>query len=227
LAEQFIIHNGLNASGSRLDNAAYVHARSRPPSLFHTAAVATLFIWILYATLVPLVQLFWRGAPLPLIPVVALEPLRIANQYGLFAVMTPHRYEIEFQGSNDGKQWVAYGFRYKPQDLSERPRIYAPYQPRFDWNLWFASLGLWQQNLIVPRTEELLLENDHDVLGLFAGNPFWNAPPHFVRAVLWQYWFSTPEQKHTEGVWWRRQFLGAYAPTLTRLPDGHFEVITY
>lgn len=62
--------------------------------------------------------------------------------------------------------------------------------------------------------------------GLFADNPFWNAPPHFVRAVLWQYWFSTPEQKHTEGVWWRRQFLGAYAPTLTRLPDSHFEVIT-
>jgi hypothetical protein len=140
--------------------------------------------------------------------------------------MTPHRYEIEFQGSNDGTQWVAYAFRYKPQDLSERPRIYAPYQPRFDWNLWFASLGSWQQNLIVPRTEELLLENDRDVLGLFAGNPFRSAPPHFVRAVLWQYWFSTPEQKHTEGIWWRRQFLGAYAPTFTRLPDGHFEVVT-
>lgn len=224
--------NGLNASSSKLDNAAHLHdknetsARTHQPSLFPTAIATVVFVWIFYATLVPLVQMFWRGAPLPLIPVVALDPFRIANQYGLFAVMTPHRYEIEFQGSNDGKQWEAYAFRYKPQDLSERPRIYAPYQPRFDWNLWFASLGLWQQNLIVPRTEELLLENDRDVLGLFAGNPFRSSPPHFVRAVLWQYWFSTPEQKHTEGIWWRRQFLGAYAPTLTRLPDGHFKVVT-
>ncbi len=174
-------HNGLNVTASRLNNAAHSHdenetsARTRPPFLLRTALVAVVFVWI-YATLVPLVQMFWRGAPLPLKPVVALEPFRIANQYGLFAVMTPHRYEIEFQGSNDGKQWEAYPFRYKPQNLSERPRIYAPYQPRFDWNLWFASLGLWQQNLIVPRTEELLLENDPDVLGLFAGNPFWNAP---------------------------------------------------
>jgi hypothetical protein len=224
-------HNGLKASASRLDNVIDVQeknetsARTRRPSLFHTAAVSVVSIWIFYATLIPFMQMFWRGASLPMKPVVALEPFRIANQYGLFAVMTPHRYEIEFQGSSDGKQWEAYPFRYKPQDLSERPRIYAPYQPRFDWNLWFASLGLWQQNLIVPRTEELLLENDRDVLGLFAGNPFRNAPPRFVRAVLWQYWFSTLEQKHTEGVWWRRQFLGAYAPTFTLLPDGHFEVV--
>jgi hypothetical protein len=156
---------------------------------------------------------------------VILDPFRIANAYGLFAVMTPHRYEIEFQGSNDGEHWVAYPFRYKPQELNERPRIYAPYQPRFDWNLWFASLGSWQQNAIVPRTEELLLENDRDVLGLFAGNPFSGTPPRLVRAVLWQYWFSTREQKRTEGVWWQRQLLGSYAPTLTRLPNGHFAIV--
>lgn len=169
--------------------------------------------------------MLWHGEPFPTAPVAALEPFRIANQYGLFAVMTPHRYEIEFQGSNDGKNWTAYPFRYKPQDVKERPRIYAPYQPRFDWNLWFASLGSWQQYPLVPRTEERLLENDRDVLGLFAGNPFPTAPPRFVRAVLWQYWFSTPQQKASEGVWWRRQFLGPYAPTLTRLPDGRFRIV--
>ncbi|WP_035355060.1 lipase maturation factor family protein [Edaphobacter aggregans] len=190
-----------------------------------TATFAVVLTWIFYATTLPLVQMFWHGVPLPIKPVATLEPFRIANQYGLFAVMTPHRYEIEFQGSNDGVNWVAYPFRYKPQELKDRPRIYAPYQPRFDWNLWFASLGSWQQNLMVPRTEELLLENDRDVLGLFSGNPFPNAPPRLVRAVLWQYWFSTLEQKHTEGVWWQRQFLGAYAPTLIKLPNGRFGVV--
>jgi lipase maturation factor 1 len=194
-------------------------------SSFRTATFGVVLTWVFYATTVPLVQMSWHDAPLPEKPVVALEPFRIANQYGLFAVMTPHRYEIEFQGSNDGEDWVAYPFRYKPQRLNERPRIYAPYQPRFDWNLWFASLGTWQQNLMVPRTEELLLENDRDVLDLFAGNPFPNAPPRFVRAVIWQYWFSTMQQRRTEGVWWQRRLLGEYAPTLTKLPNGRFGVV--
>ena len=188
-------------------------------------ARAVVLAWIFYATLVPLVQMLWREVPLPERPVAVLEPLRIANQYGLFAVMTPHRYEIEFQGSNDGENWVAYRFRYKPQAVNERPRIYAPYQPRFDWNLWFASLGAWREYPWVARTEELLLENDPEVLGLFGGNPFPGAPPRMVRAVLWQYWFSTPEEKRIQGVWWTRKLVGAYAPTLVRLPEGGFGVV--
>jgi hypothetical protein len=159
---------------------------------------------------------------LPQWPVAALEPFRIANQYGLFAVMTPHRYEIEFQGSQDGTTWTAYGFRYKPQSVSERPRIYAPYQPRFDWNLWFASLAPWQESPILPLTEERLLEGDKDVLGLFRSNQFAQQPPRYVRAVLWQYWFSTWYEKRAQGVWWRRQYLGTFAPTVEKLPDGKF-----
>lgn len=198
---------------------------ARPLASARIAVSAIALTWIFYATTVPLVRMFWQEVPLPAGPVALLDPFRIANSYGLFAVMTPHRYEIEFQGSNDGQNWVAYPFRYKPQDVRERPRIYAPYQPRFDWNLWFASLGPWTQNAMVPRTEELLLEGDGDVLGLFARNPFADAPPKYMRAVLWQYWFSTAEQKRQQGVWWTRQYLGTYAPTLTRLPDGQFGVL--
>ncbi len=199
--------------------------KPNPLASLRTAISAVVLTWIFYATLVPVGQMFWRDAPLPLKPLIALEPFRIANQYGLFAVMTPHRYEIEFQGSNDGQQWIAYPFLYKPQDVHARPRIYAPYQPRFDWNLWFASLTTWQQSPIVPQTEERLLENNHDVLSLFAGNPFPNSPPKYVRAVLWQYWFSSMEEKRTHGLWWRRQLLGAYAPIITRLPDGRFAAV--
>jgi len=200
----------------------------RWPGLMHAigvGAAAVALTWVFYATTAQLAWMFWRDAPLPRAPVAALEPFRIANQYGLFAVMTPHRYEIEFQGSNDGETWTAYPFRYKPQDLHTAPGIYAPYQPRFDWNLWFASLGTWLQNPMVPRTEELLLENDRDVLGLFAGDPFHGTPPKYVRAVLWQYWFSTPDEKRKQGIWWTRQYLGTYAPTLTREPDGRFGVV--
>src|ERR1700692_853469 len=72
--------------------------------------IGFLFVWMFYATVAELTPI-----PVPTSPVVALEPFRIANRYGLFAVMTRGRYEIEFQGSDDGKTWVAYPFRYKPQ----------------------------------------------------------------------------------------------------------------
>ena len=176
--------------------------------------------WIFYATTVELIWMFSVALPLPTEPVEALEPFRIANRYGLFGIMTRGRYEIEFQGSEDGKTWVPYPFRYKPQDLNTPPGIYAPYQPRFDWNLWFASLGSWRDYPIGPNTEVRLLSNDKDVLALFAKNPFPQRPPREVRAVIWQYWFTTISEKRTQGVWWRRQLMGLYAPTLEREPDG-------
>lgn len=185
---------------------------------------SAMLIWIFYVTTAELIWIFTR-LPLPTSPVAALEPFRIANQYGLFAVMTRGRYEIEFQGSQDGQNWTPYKFRYKPQDLNEAPRIYAPYQPRFDWNLWFASLGTWREYPIVPNTEVRLLSNDKDVLELFAGNPFPQSPPQQVRAVLWQYWFTTMAEKRLTGAWWRRELLGLYAPTLERTPDGKIVVI--
>jgi len=190
------------------------------------AASAVVLLWIFYATTAELIWMFVR-VPLPASPVAALEPFRIANQYGLFAVMTRGRYEIEFQGSTDGQNWVAYPFRYKPQALNQPPGIYAPYQPRFDWNLWFASLGSWREYPIVPNTEARLLSNSQDVLALFADNPFPREPPRQIRTVLWQYWFTTIEEKRATGMWWRRQLLGLYAPTLEREPDGQIKVIEW
>jgi hypothetical protein len=183
--------------------------------------------WIAYATTAEMIRLLWSDLPLPTALIAALEPFRIANQYGLFAVMTRGRYEIEFQGSNDGQNWTPYLFRYKPQALNEAPAIYAPYQPRFEWNLWFASLGDWQQSNFVALTEERLLENDPDVLALFRGNPFAQTPPRYVKAVLWQYWFTSMDEKHRTGNWWRRDLVGLYAPILTRQQDGKFGVIQW
>ena len=186
-----------------------------------------LLVWVGYAMLFLLLHEYFGPLALPTAPVVWLEPFRVANQYGLFGRMTRFRYEIEFQGSVDGKTWIAYPFRYKPQDPSEPPGIYAPYQPRFDWNLWFASLGDWQGNPFVVHTEQQLLLNDHDVLALFKSNPFSNQPPTYVRAVLWQYWFTDLATKRQSGQWWRRELLGLYAPTLEREPDGRIIAVEW
>src|SRR4051812_9059866 len=188
------------------------------------AVSAIMLTWIAYATTAEMMLL---RVPLPRLPIIALEPFRIANQYGLFAVMTRGRYEIEFQGSSDGENWIAYPFRYKPQALNEAPRIYAPYQPRFDWNLWFASLGSWRQYPLVPSTELKLLSNDKEVLKLFAGNPFSQQPPQQIRALLWQYWFTSMVEKRSTGMWWRRELLGLYAPTIERTADGQIRVVAW
>jgi hypothetical protein len=186
-----------------------------------------MFVWLFYASSTLLVWMLWQSAPLPSGPVVALEPFRIADRYGLFARMTRGRYEIEFQGSNDGKNWITYNFRNKPQDPHEAPRIYAPYQPRFDWNLWFASLSDWRSDPIVVRTEERLLAGSSDVAALFKSNPFPQEPPRVVRAVIWQYWFSTRKEKREQGIWWTRQLLGLYAPTLERQANGKLTVVEW
>jgi hypothetical protein len=197
----------------------------RHGSALKLALTSVVLTWIFYATTVQMLWILWPRLPFPASPVAALEPFRIANRYGLFAVMTRGRYEIEFQGSNDGQNWTAYPFKYKPQELRSAPKLYAPYQPRFDWNLWFASLGTVRQNMFVVSAEERLLNNDPDVLALFAGNPFPGSPPKQVRAVLWQYWFTSFREKRLTGNWWKRQHLGIYAPTLALDETGKLVVL--
>jgi hypothetical protein len=192
-----------------------IEAAPSTPALWRPLVAAAALIWIFYATVIP----YLPAGPLA-VPARLLDPFRIANRYGLFAVMTRARYEIEFQGSRDGKTWIAYPFRYKPQDPKERPGLYAPYQPRFEWNLWFASLGSWQDYPWVVSTEVGLLEGSPDVLALFRRDPFAGAPPAQVRTVLWQYWFTTPEVKRRTGAWWERHEMGSYAPGVERGPDG-------
>ena len=192
---------------------------ARPVPRWRPIGAAVALAWIFYSTVIPYVPSAGRLA----VPARLIAPFRIANQYGLFAVMTRARYEVEFQGSRDGTAWIPYPFRYKPQYLDRRPGIYAPYQPRFEWNLWFASLGSWQENPWVLNVETRLLAGSPDVLALFRRDPFAGRPPARVRAVLWQYWFTTPAEKKRTGNWWKRRFLGSYAPGLERQPDGRIE----
>ena len=182
-------------------------------------AEAGILGFLFYATIVAFL-LGGSGSVLAL-PDRVLQPFRIANAYGLFAVMTPARYEIEFQGSNDGKTWVPYQFQYKPQDIYERPGIYAPYQPRFDWNLWFASLEPWRASPWLVLVQERLIEGSPSVLGLFRGDPFRGKPPAMVRTILWQYWFTDIATKRQTGAWWRRQELEPFTPLAIRQADGN------
>jgi lipase maturation factor 1 len=193
------------------------------PSEMTVAGICLALVF--YVTTAKLLEELFPAISLPQGAVNLIEPFRIAQDYHLFGTMTPDRREIEFQGTFDGKTWTPYKFRYKPQDVDQAPGIYAPYQPRFEWNLWFASLGGWQQYRWVVWTEERLLRAEPDVLQLFAANPFPGGPPLRVRSVIYQYWFTDMQTRRTTGAWWRRQLLGDYAPQLERETDGRIEML--
>jgi predicted DCC family thiol-disulfide oxidoreductase YuxK len=146
---------------------------------------------------------------------VWLYPLRTFNSYGLFAVMTPSRPEIIIEGSSDGVTWLEYEFKYKPGDVRRRPRFVEPHQPRLDWQMWFAALGTYRDNPWFVNFCIRLLQGSPEVLNLLAHNPFPDAPPRYIRAVTYDYRFTTFAQRRITGAWWQREPQGIYLPPIS------------
>jgi len=144
-----------------------------------------------------------------------LGPFRIINSYGLFAIMTTERPEIIVEGSNDEKTWLPYEFKYKPGDPARRPAFVEPFQPRLDWQMWFAALTSYRQNPWFTNFCARLLKGSPDVLGLLAVNPFPDAPPRHIRALVYDYCFNDRATREATGNWWSRQFKGYYCPVLS------------
>lgn len=135
----------------------------------------------------------------------AFAPFRSVNGYGLFRVMTTERPEIVVEGSRDGVDWKRYEFRWKPGDPTRRPGFVEPFQPRLDWQMWFAALDPQGYRPLLESLLEHLLDGSPEVLALMAGNPFPDAPPKYVRLKYFRYFFSSEEERASSGAWWVRE----------------------
>jgi predicted DCC family thiol-disulfide oxidoreductase YuxK len=144
-----------------------------------------------------------------------LEPIRSVNSYGLFRVMTRTRPEIIVEGSNDGVTWKPYEFKWKAGPLDRAPAFCTPHMPRLDWQMWFAALGDYRYNPWFISFLNRLLEGSPPVLDLLKTNPFPDHPPKYVRAQLYDYHFTTPEERQRTGDWWKRGFVREYIPPIT------------
>lgn len=133
----------------------------------------------------------------------------IVNPYGLFAVMTTSRVELIVEGSDDLSNWRAYSFRYKPGDVSRNLPFVAPYQPRLDWQMWFAALGSPPQNLWMRTLVYRLLLGQAEVLALLEPPPFGKLP-HAIRVQAYSYTFTEPAERLHTGNIWRRTLLGTW-----------------
>ena len=132
------------------------------------------------------------------------------NAYGLFASMTTERPELIIEGSDDGKQWLAYEFKWKPGDVYRRPRFCAPHMPRLDWQMWFAALHVYYDHSLeswLPAFLERLHRGSPAVLNLMGKNPFRDRPPRFLRVRLFDYRFTTYGRRAASGAWWERDYL--------------------
>jgi len=137
-------------------------------------------------------------------PLTLLAPFEIVNGYGLFAVMTTTRPEIVLEGSEDLTHWREYSFPYKPGELHRDLPLVAPHQPRLDWQMWFAALGSYNESTWVSGLMYRLLLGEPSVLHLLNPPPF-QKPPHYMRALLYDYRFTTPAERERTGAIWQRQ----------------------
>jgi len=189
------------------------HVRAIEPWKIVSYAVGAVGMLIVFVSLVQLHAEFGGDVSAPSAWIVAkTAPLRIVNTYGLFAVMTTTLPEIIVEGSDDGVQWREYGFKYKPGDVMRRPRWNFPHQPRLDWQMWFAALGNASENQWFSMFLQRLLENSPDVTAMLGINPFPDKPPVYVRALLYDYRYSSAAEKRATGAWWVRQPEGIYYP---------------
>lgn len=138
----------------------------------------------------------------------------ICNRYGIFAVMTTKRHEVVFEGSDDGEIWKEYLFYYKPSETDRRPRRISPYQPRIDWQAWFLPFGHYRHENWFGNFMVHLLRGTPEVLALLRENPFKEKPPKYVRTLLYDYTFTSFEEKKKTGRWWNRELLGIFSPPI-------------
>ncbi|HSP76760.1 MAG TPA: lipase maturation factor family protein [Cryobacterium sp.] len=143
----------------------------------------------------------------------------LVNAYGAFGTVTRQRHEVVVEGSAaadpaDETGWRAYEFRGKPGSPAQRPRQFAPYHLRLDWLMWFLALGApdtrWFEMFLVR-----LLEGDRPTLRMLRVNPFPQAPPRYVRARVYRYRYSTPDERRDTGEWWVRSEVGLLVAPLT------------
>ena len=187
------------------------------PSNFKKIGLYTIFTTIIFIGSLQLfitVFGFW-SLPVSMQKVVkTVSPFRTFGRYGLFTVMTTTRPEIIIEGSNDGVNWSEYKFKYKPSDLNGNLPLIAPYQPRLDWQMWFAALGNYQGNSWFLKLIDKIGAGSQEVLELLAYNPFPDKPPLYLRAILYEYNFTDYKERKENNNIWNRKLIGYYLPEI-------------
>jgi len=137
------------------------------------------------------------------------DRLHLVNTYGAFGSIGEVRNELIIEGSMDGVNWKEYEFIAKPGSVDRRLPIIAPYQPRIDWQIWFAAMQTPETNPWLIHLLWKFLHNDEDALSLISNNPFLDSPPKYVRIEYYRYNFEKPSE---ENIWKREKIRTWFGP---------------
>ena len=133
-----------------------------------------------------------------------------SNAYIPYISFPLAKYEVEFQGSDDGGMtWRSFEFRYKPQHEDRICRHVAPWFDRFEAGLQLAVNV--PQTTVIPRVAALLILRNRDVMALFKGDPFAERPPTIVRMPVYRFRFTDLATYRGTGRFWRKEYIGDYA----------------
>ncbi len=149
----------------------------------------------------------------------SFNQLHLVNTYGAFGYVGKERYELILEGTDEEiitpqTKWKEYEFKAKPGNPYRSLPIIAPYQPRIDWQIWFAAMQRPEQNPWLIHLIWKLLDNDKNSLSLLANNPFPDNPPKYIRVQFYQYKFTKPGDK--SGAIWDRTYIGEWLTPLSK-----------
>ncbi len=151
-------------------------------------------------------------------PTILVRSWGIGHVFHIFPTMQTQRQEFQIEGSYDGRTWKAYQFKYKPGPLQRRPEFIIPHQPRLDWMIWFVPPQVPQLMNWFDRFLYKLQQDSPEVLALLEYNPFENKPPRYIRVQVFQYKFTTPQEKQQSGNWWKYRYRGLFPYVQPRRP---------
>jgi hypothetical protein len=194
-----------------------VHAPSlHTPALAHRVLVIAVGVLVVYLSIQPVRNMI---SPNQIMNTV-YNRWHLVGTYGAFGSITRPRYEVIVEGAADrvitqSTEWREYEFKAKPGATWRMPPQIAPYHLRIDWLMWFAAFSSYSQHPWFVNLMAKLLEGDRAVLSLLRTNPFPDAPPHFIRARLFEYHFTTPAERARTHQWWKREYVQPYFPVVS------------
>jgi hypothetical protein len=187
-----------------------------PPGRARSYLLIALGLGVAALSIYPVMNMLSPGQEMN----ASFEPLHLVNTYGAFGSITRPRYEVVVEGTDEAvvtesTHWREYEFIGKPGDVMRGPPQIAPYHLRLDWLMWFAAFSTPQDHPWFISLLGRLLENDQPTLTLMRYNPFPGKPPKYVRALLYDYHFTTPEERRRTGAVWNRKLTALYFPPVS------------
>lgn len=178
---------------------------------FYFYGGTNIFLEIIFGILIFLNVLRFLGLFFKKFEAIRILPaFCFSNSYGLFAMMTTKRYEINLEGSMDGSSWKKIPFKYKMEDPKIGGIQIAPLQPRLDWQMWFLALD---PNNLSPWFNDFLekiFKGSKEAVSLLGDYPFKETPPKKIRISVCLYRYSTFAERKQNKNFWKVQTISSF-----------------